>query len=133
MVTRVTAKRMELQVKFRRDFTTDQLISEHMSRYYGADYPGAALLFSFIERDTYETIIQMLADHECPDLAAVNPPARPDLDDRRAGLVYYLAGWLCYKVKQAAPRSGRCEFWNEWLGHNALTSAEAQRFNLPSN
>ena len=96
-----------------------------------------ALLFAFLEQQCFETFSDMLADHGRPELSPPDSLPDPDYTDRRAGLLYYLAGWLCFKVKRTLDNKARQDdestaFWRRWFGRNAIGPDEAQEQGLPT-
>ncbi|MEO0699408.1 MAG: hypothetical protein AAFY81_06785, partial [Pseudomonadota bacterium] len=115
-------------------FVTDGQILEQTRLYYG-DYPfGAQLLFCGLEDHVYTTLVESLADHERPFLEAADPLPETDASDRRAGLVYYLAGWLYFKVQRAVRSTGDDDHkphWRQWLATNAITLDQAEARSLP--
>ena len=68
----------------------------------GSNYPGAQLFFVSLEQIAYQTFIETLADHDKPELIVVTEVDQIAVNDPRAGLLYYLAGWLLFRVKRYA-------------------------------
>jgi len=97
-----------------------------------------SLLFCFLEDYAFKTFLEMLADHERPELRPPDDQPDPDLTDSRAGLLYYLAGWLVFKVKRVVQRPGcrrdasTVKFWGQWFEHNTLAEHDAARHKLPT-
>ena len=96
-----------------------------------------ALFFSFLEKQSFDTFNDSLADHGRPELIPPDdlPPADPK--DRRAGLLYYLAGWLCFKVKRTLRnRENRDDattvFWRHWFEYNSIGADDAEDRELPT-
>ena len=131
MMLQLTCRRSQIRDEAKEHFATDDRILAETRRYYVAGYPGAELLFCSLEMHAYQVLTEALADHERPFLSAADPLPPTDPKDPRAGLLYYLAGWLCYKVKRFVNAAPQQPFWSAWLASTTLTLERAQQSSLP--
>mmetsp|Transcript_5169 Transcript_5169/g.7681 ORF Transcript_5169/g.7681 Transcript_5169/m.7681 type:complete len:510 (+) Transcript_5169:76-1605(+) len=116
-------------------FVENDVVKNATSTYYGPSYPpGAQLFFVSLEQIAYQTFIEALADHDKPELVVVTEVDQIDFDDPRAGLLYYLAGWLLFRVKRYAHNTemgAHHDFLQEWVHNNQLDESAASRAKLP--
>ena len=100
----------------------------------GSNYPGAQLFFVSLEQIAYQTFIETLADHDKPELIVVTEVDQIAVNDPRAGLLYYLAGWLLFRVKRYALNTdmgAQSDFLKEWVHNNQLDMSAASLAKLP--
>lgn len=136
MVTKFAQKRFEVQRNGRTKFLDDKDLCAKVPRDNLHDQEPA-LLFAFLEQQSYETFTEMIADHERPELKAPDVVPSVDVFDCRAGLIYYLTGWLCFKIKRVLTKPGQRDddtirFWRAWFDHNKIDAAEADQHGLPT-
>mmetsp|Transcript_21697 Transcript_21697/g.26107 ORF Transcript_21697/g.26107 Transcript_21697/m.26107 type:complete len:529 (-) Transcript_21697:3776-5362(-) len=139
MINKMAVARSNIQRRFRSTFNENATISTAMIPFFDEDefsysFRGAHL-FANLEETAYDTFTQLLADHERPDLSPPSPLPEPDVNDDRAGLVYYLGGWGCFVVKRAIWKRRNIAhtdgFWQAWLQHNQINIEEAISSELP--
>jgi len=138
MINKMAVARSNIQRRFRSTFNENATISTAMIPFFDEDefsysFRGAHL-FANLELTAYDTFTQLLADHERPDLSPPNPLPEPDVNDARAGLVYYLGSSVCSLVKKVNWNRRSIaddEFWHAWLEHNQINIQDAISSNLP--
>uniref|UniRef100_A0A7S3NIE4 Uncharacterized protein n=1 Tax=Aureoumbra lagunensis TaxID=44058 RepID=A0A7S3NIE4_9STRA len=91
-----------------------------------------SLLFEKLQIQTYETYSKLLADDTLPDLKVSIEIVNPQNSEPRAHTLYYVVGWLLFKVKRmlSFPRSQ--EYWSSFYEANIITRENAQRLGLPT-
>mmetsp|Transcript_16973 Transcript_16973/g.21994 ORF Transcript_16973/g.21994 Transcript_16973/m.21994 type:complete len:579 (-) Transcript_16973:183-1919(-) len=130
MVTRLTEMRASIREQHKNEFLKCTTITTETKKHYGDHYPGAALFFCCLENATYKILTQALANHGKPQLCAPEPFPPPDFTDDLADLIYYLAGWLVFKVKRIDRKPLD---WSEWYKFNRYENeTAAKNWNLPT-
>uniref|UniRef100_A0A7S3JZC2 Uncharacterized protein n=1 Tax=Aureoumbra lagunensis TaxID=44058 RepID=A0A7S3JZC2_9STRA len=92
-----------------------------------------SLLFEKLQIQTYETYSKLLADDTLPDLKVSIEIVNPQNSEPRAHTLYYVVGWLLFKIKRmiiSHPRSQ--EYWSSFYEANIITRETAQHLGLPT-